>query len=584
MNVSASASASRFALALAAAACARARPHAGVPAGAPVPWQTVEAETASTKATILGPAYDPYRLETEASGQKCVRLATAGDYVEFRAPENANAIVVRYSVPDSPDGVGQDGRLALLINGKAGRTLTVSSRRSWLYGKYPFSNDAADGKPRNFFDEVRAKDLSIAKGDTVRLELPADAKVEVTVDLLDFENVPPPLQAPVRALSLIDFGAQPDGVADATNALRQGIAVAEKAKLPLWIPAGEYKITGDIDVPSGVELQGAGMWHTTFVGDEALYPKADRRVRFRLRGERIRLADFALLGKLNYRNDQEPNDGIVTAGCKDSSIERIWIEHTKVGIWVYNGVRLHIADCRLRDLLADGVNLCVGTSECVIENCSARNAGDDCFAIWPCPSDQGFVQASKPGHNIIRHCTGQLPFLANGGAIYGGESNRITDCLFTDITAGCGVLISSTFPTTDEAKHIDNNFSGETVVEHCELLRCGGYDHDWAWRGALQICLDHHSISGLTIRDVNIDDSFSDGITIIAPGSAKGEGTLSKSRLEDVRVRSPGIGVATGAKHGLLVYANAEGGVTLKQAELGAVENQSKGFSIKTSN
>jgi hypothetical protein len=303
-----------------------------------------------------------------------------------------------------------------------------------------------------------------------------------------------------------------------------------------------------------------------------------------LRGELIRLADFALLGKLNYRNDQEPNDGIVTAGCKDSSIERIWIEHTKVGIWVYNGVRLHIADCRLRDLLADGVNLCVGTSECVIENCSARNAGDDCFAIWPCPSDQGFVQASKPGHNIIRHCTGQLPFLANGGAIYGGESNRITDCLFTDITAGCGVLISSTFPTTDEAKHIDNNFSGETVVEHCELLRCGGYDHDWAWRGALQICLDHHSISGLTIRDVNIDDSFSDGITIIAPGSAKGEGTLSKSRLEDVRVRSPGIGVATRAKHGLLVYANAEGGVTLKQAELGAVENQAKGFSIKTSN
>jgi hypothetical protein len=578
MNVSTSAS--RFALAFTVAALALplARAHESV--GATLPWQTVEAETATTNSTVLGPTYGPYRLETEASGQKCVRLGKAGDYIEFHAPQNANAIVVRYSVPDSADGVGQDSQLSLSINGKSATTLAVSSRHSWIYGQYPFSNHATDGKPRNFYDEVRAKGLVIAKGDTVRLELPANAKIEVTVDLIDLENVAAPLEAPAHALSLTDFGAKPDGVADATDALRKGIATAAKENRPLWVPPGEYKVTGDITVPSGVTIQGAGMWHTTFVGDEALYSKADRRVRFRLHGENIHLADFALLGKLNYRNDQEPNDGIVTAGCKDSSIERIWIEHTKVGIWVYNGVRLHIVGCRLRDLLADGINLCVGTSECVIENCSARNAGDDCFAIWPCPSDQGFVQATKPGHNIIRHCTGQLPFLANGGAIYGGESNRISDCLFTDITAGCGVLISSTFPTTDEAKHIDNNFSGETLVEHCELLRCGGYDHDWTWRGSLQICLHQHSISGVTIRDVAIDKSFSDGVTIIAPGSAKGQSTLSKSELKNVRVTSPGIG--TQANHGLLVYANAEGDITLDHSSLDPIENQSKAFKIET--
>ena len=59
---------------------------------------------------------------------------------------------------------------------------------------------------------------------------------------------------------------------------------------------------------------------------------------------------------------------------------------------------------------------------------------------------------------MIRHCTGQLPFLANGGAIYGGADNRIEDCLFTDISAGCGILISTTFPTSDESRKIDNNF------------------------------------------------------------------------------------------------------------------------------
>ncbi len=108
-------------------------------------------------------------------------------------------------------------------------------------------------------------------------------------------------------------------------------------------------------------------------------------------GSHIHLADFSIIGRLNYRNDNEPNDGIVGAGCADSSISNVWLEHTKVGIWIYNGVNLVIEGCRFRDLIADGVNLCVGTSGTVIENCTARGTGDDCFAIWPAASDQGFV-------------------------------------------------------------------------------------------------------------------------------------------------------------------------------------------------
>ena len=68
--------------------------------------------------------------------------------------------------------------------------------------------------------------------------------------------------------------------------------------------------------------------------------------------------------------------------------------------------------------------------------------------MWPAASDQSFVQqAPAPGSNVFRHCTGQLPFLANGGAIYGGANNRIEDCVFQDISAGCGILLSTTFPT-----------------------------------------------------------------------------------------------------------------------------------------
>jgi len=314
------------------------------------------------------------------------------------------------------------------------------------------------------------------------------------------------------------------------------------------------------------------------VGDAELYGKADRRVRIKLAGKNVRVADFAIMGWLNYRNDDEPNDGLVGAGCVDSEIARIWVEHTKAGAWIYNGTRLTITGCRFRNLIADGVNLCVSSNNSIIENCTSRGTGDDCFAIWPVAFDQGYDgQGLRPGHNVIRRCTGALPFLANGAAIYGGDSNRVEDCLFTDITTGCGVLVSTTFPTSDEKRKIDNNFSGTTVVRDTELIRCGGYDHSWAWRGSFQLCLDRKSISGLAITNVTIRDSISDGLTIVAPGSAKGQGTLSAAKIDHLTVGKVGLGASS---HSILIRADAEGSLTLTDSRISDIKNESSRFRV----
>ncbi|MDB6169303.1 MAG: parallel beta-helix repeat [Verrucomicrobia bacterium] len=566
----------RIALILACAACSS-QARAGV--GADLPWVTYEAEAMKTTGRVLGPRYDPHLVETEASGQKCVKLAAPGDFVEFSAAATANALVIRYSLLDAKEGGGTATNLELFINGNAVRTLALSSRYAWLYGTYPFSNRPDDGKPRNFYDEVRVKDLRIAKGDVIRLQRGAGDAAECIVDLVDLENVPAALEAPTNALSVLDFGAGGKGGTDDTDALRRCVAEAQKQGRPAWVPAGDYQLTGEIRVPSGVTIQGAGMWHTTFVGDGKLYGQPARRVRFKLVGSHIHLADFAIVGKLDYRNDQEPNDGVVGAGCADSVISNVWLEHTKVGIWIYNGTNLVIDGCRFRDLLADGVNLCVGTGGTVIRNCTARGTGDDCFAIWPAPSDQGFVgQGPRPGNNVIRHCTGQLTFLANGGAIYGGADNRIEDCLFTDIASGCGILVSTTFPTSDEERKVDNNFSGTTEIRDCELLRCGGYDHNWAWRGSFQICLDRRSISGLAIRRVTIRDSLSSGLTIVAPGSKKGEGTLSEARLEQVKIINSGIGGSP--SHDVWIHRDASGRAQVVDSQIADIRNESVNFRL----
>ena len=348
---------SRFAFFLALAICpvgARAE------VGADTPWTTYEAEDMKSTGTVLGPKYEPFLVETESSGQKCVKLAADGQYVEFVAQSPANAMVIRYNLPDSEDGSGIDSTINLFQNGKMAKSVPVTSRYSWIYGRYPFTNNPKDGKPRNFYNEARLQGLTIRKGDIIRLQKADNSAPYCVIDLVDLEDVAPPLRPPANSLSVMDFGVASGG-ADNTAALRKCVAEAQKRRKTVWVPPGEYKLAGEIIVPSDVTIQGAGMWYTTFVGDEKLYGNADKRVRIKLTGNNIHLADFAIIGRLNYRNDNEPNDGIIGAICSNSAISHVWVEHTKIGAWIYNGAKLVIEGCRFRNLLADGVNFCVGT-------------------------------------------------------------------------------------------------------------------------------------------------------------------------------------------------------------------------------
>src|SRR5215469_8355928 len=73
--------------------------------GASVPFVEQEAENAVTDGTIIGPSTQAYTLAAEASGRSAVTLQP-GQYVEFTLPKAANAITVRYSIPDAPGGGG----------------------------------------------------------------------------------------------------------------------------------------------------------------------------------------------------------------------------------------------------------------------------------------------------------------------------------------------------------------------------------------------------------------------------------------------------------------------------------------------
>ena len=548
--------------------------------GATIPWITYEAETMKTTGVVLGPKYEPHQVETESSGQQCVKLTGKGQYVEFTSTNDANSLVIRYSLPNSKDGKGLTTTLGVYKNGLRVQSHPVSSRYSWLYGKYPFVNDPGSGKPRNFYDEVRLKGILITKGDVIKIQRDdtgSDDAEYCIIDLADLEKIPPPVKAPVNALSVIDkaFGGENAG-GDYTESFRKCIAQAVATGKSVWIPEGDFQLTGDISLPANLTLQGAGMWYTTLVGDESQYGDSQKRVRLKGNGSNIHLSDFAIVGRLNYRNDREANDGIVGSFGTNSTISRVWIEHTKVGIWVENSQNLRVTGCRLRNTIADGINFCVGMRQSTIANCTARGTGDDCFAIWPAVFTK---QEFAPGHNLITHCTAQLPFLANGAAIYGGESNKIQNCSFKDISPGSAILLSTTFPTENTEKAINNNFTGTTVISDCNIASSGGFDHTWDWRGAVEVCIDKRSISGIDVRNVTITNSLSNGFSVIAKNGPNGNVFLTNVVLQRVAIQNSGVGFKQAQS--LFVSPLAGGELVIRNSTIPTIEGESKIFVIK---
>ena len=112
--------------------------------GASVAFVEQEAEKAATNGTVIGPSREAYTLPAEASGRSAVQLAP-GQYVEFTLPSDANAITVRYSIPDAPGGGGITAPLDVRVNNGPKRTMTLTSQYAWLYNQYPFSNDPDAG-------------------------------------------------------------------------------------------------------------------------------------------------------------------------------------------------------------------------------------------------------------------------------------------------------------------------------------------------------------------------------------------------------------------------------------------------------
>jgi hypothetical protein len=552
--------------------------------GADVGFVEQEAENAATNGTIIGPGTAAYTLAAEASGRSAVSL-TPGQYVEFTLPAPANAINVRYSIPDAPTGGGITAPLDVTVNGHHRKTMTLTSQYAWLYNEYPFSNDPNAGplhpdwwttecscvpaattpapvfptpfRPNHFYDEQRLLlGRTYPAGATVRLTVPLGSNAATTtIDLMDSQLVAPPKFVALAANVLL-FGADPTGHRDSADALDRAIAFAQRTHLKVYIPPGTYQVNRHIIVDN-VTVEGAGSWYTIIKGHQVdlSTPAPDGSVHTGVGfygkdasvggSTNVHLSGFAIEGDVRERIDTDQVNGIGGA-LSNSTIDGLYIHHTKVGIWL-DGLmtNLKITNNIIVDQIADGINFHTGVTNSTASNNFIRNTGDDGLAMWS--------EKAQDANNTFDHNTVQTPVLANGIALYGGTDNTVSNNLIADpIREGSGIQVGSRFGSQP--------FTGHLWITDNTTVRAGTYELNWKiGLGAIWIYALEKSISAdIEVAGDNFLDNTYNAIMLVSDFPVKDLYSITNVHFSGIKVDGTGTSVVSARTAGSASFENVQ--------------------------
>ena len=466
--------------------------------GAKLGYTTYEAEQSELKNGVVKNASSSEAERAtarEASGQAYVDLPTNAS-VSFIAQADANAVTIRYTVPD-----GESGKVEVKVNNTVIGTLDLSSKSNWQYlDNYKYHPDgdikvhdtpAADRLARFQFDEVSQlfKEANIKVGDKVTIT--NIDSTPVGIDLVDLEKAPDAIRQPENSVSITDFGAVANDGSDDYQAFMAAIESAKASKKSVYIPEGQFDFSRPISlyVPDGIKITGAGQWHTKlhFLNTEAAkyddkgYASGGGGITFEPGSKDIDLGNLSMDSNLNSRHDEKANyKGISGTLGTGSSIHDIKIEHFEAGVWIGDYSKnkplnytdsLTIFNATIRNNFADGVNFAQGTSNSTVINSNIRGNGDDGLATWS--SHHENTNAHVAENNRFLNNTVELGWRAAGIGIFGGKGHEVANNLIKDNANWGGVRLNTVFKNSH---NFDFNDTGISV--HDNLLVNNGTNAD----------------------------------------------------------------------------------------------------------
>ena len=473
--------------------------------GAKMPYTTHEAENATIEnGATIQQSTDMESTAVEATNQTYVELPKKDAAVTFNVTEPANALNVRYTIPD-----GASGQLDVQVNGSSVGNLDLSSHSAWQYLKGDHEYDQAiDGSSARFrFDETRLilKDIQLKSGDKISLVKKKDDNVPYGIDFIELEQAPAPVAQGENSISIVDKGASANDDSDDTAALLAAVEEAKASGKSVYIPEGRFNFDKQVNIEAdNLKISGAGVWHTQ------LHFTSDKRygggIVFGHNSNGIELSNLYMDSNLTSRYNEDAQYKAISGTLgKDSKIHDIWVQHFEVGMWIgdYDQTGnmkytdgLVVENARIRNNLADGINFAQGTKNSTVKNSNIRGNGDDGLAIWSSISDG--TNAAAEENNKFLNNTIESGWRAAGIGIFGGKGHEISGNLIKDVFAGAGIRVNTVFA----GHNFDLNDSGIKIHDNT-ILRSGTTNDLYnLHRGAI----DFQQVRG-TIKNVDIYDN-----------------------------------------------------------------------------
>ena len=478
--------------------------------GASVPYTRYEAEEASrSDGTTLERSDDLESTAIEASGQSYVALNNKNSSVDFTATAAANALDLRFTLPDHTSG-----RVDVRVNNETVATLDLSSESAWQYvgGSSVYDESGAGLRARFRFDEVHTLlGRQVQKGDHIQIVKVGDDQNSYGIDFIELEQAAPAIERPEGAVSIADYNnARPgDGVADDAALAAAMDAAANTASKTVYIPAGTWEFSGKIGISHpGLTFQGAGLWYTNifFTSDQA----KGGGIVFNHGASNETLTDFAMSSNLKSRYNQEAQyKGFSGEAGDDTRVANVWVEHFECGFWMGDYVDasqmlytngMVIENARIRNNLADGVNFAQGTKDSTVRNSSVRGNGDDGLASWASIDTYSHSEARIAEGNSFIGNTVELGWRASGIGIFGGKSHVIKDNLIVNNFSGAGIRLNTVF----DGHNFDLNTDQGITIAHNKLVRSGTTDDFY---GKTRGAIDFQEAKG-EIRNVTVSDNL----------------------------------------------------------------------------
>ena len=509
-------------------------PKADGIAGAVVPYVRYDSQKASLGggATLKTSAMmDRFNIASQASEHSYVELPGNGASAEWTVHviEDANVVgrgvTMRFTMPDTGDGMGQKGSLDVYVNGNKVKTVDLNSYWMWQYFASGNPSDAPDGGVGCFaFDEVHfLLDEPLKEGDRIKIQSSGANGLTYGVDFLEIEEVANPIGRPSGAVSVTDFGACPDDGKDDLAAFVAAVKAADAGSKVVYIPKGTWHLSGMWNIYcKDVKITGAGIWYTNiqFTSDKAFgggisggngsNGGADGYCK------NLEFCHMYINSNLRSRyNQMAVYKCFMDVFCDGSVIHDVWEEHFETGFWFgdYNGAMdysdgVKVVNCRIRNNLADGVNFCQGTSNAAVYNCSIRNNGDDGLACW----NNSYMNAKDEENNVFAYNTIEFIWRAGGIALYGGSGHHVYNNYICDMFMAAGIHLNTTF---DGYKFSNNK---GITFENNILVRCG--TNADSWNEDLAAIDLKQDVKNITFRNTQIYDSPFDAVrTLTGPSN-----------------------------------------------------------------